>query len=295
METISANYKILKKIKDEAFDVDNLHNYCLSLQIGIRDLQFCIIDTTTNKCLVVEDFIFHDVSTINTRLLVIQKLFENHHLLMAGFWHSVKVSFKSHKFTLVPVDHYLPESAAEYLSVNCDVKEKTEDVHHYKHITSNATNVFTVDKKLVAWLRTVYKQKEIQVLHQGSALIEGVHRYNDHSHEKSMFCFIDKGVLHLIVSQDQHLHYYNQFAVKSSEDFLRYIMLVFKQLSLDQKSSKLIVWGDIAIDSPHVQMLKKYIRNISFGGKPTYLKFSYHFDEMADHQYFDVLSVFLCE
>jgi len=295
LETISADYKILKKVKDEAFDVDKLHNYCVSIQIGIRDLQFCVIDTTTNRCLLIEDFIFQDVRTINTRLLVVQKLFENHHLLMAGFWHSIKIAFKSHKFTLVPSDHFQPHSAKEYLQVNCEVKENSEELFHYKHISSNAVNIFTIDKKLSTWLKSVYQQKEIQILHQGSALIEGVHRYDDHSHEKAMFILVDKGVMHLIVSQDQNLQYYNQFAVKSSEDYLRYIMLVFKELSLSQKTSKLILWGDITQDSPHVQLLRKYIRNISFGGKPSYLKFSYHFDDIPDHQFFDVLSILLCE
>lgn len=295
MEKISANYRLLKKIKDEAFDVDNLHDYCLSIQIGIRDLQFCVIDTTNNKCLLIEDFVFLEVRTINTRLLVVQKLFENHHLLMAGFWHSIKIAFKSHKFTLVPSDHFLPSSAVDYLSVNCEYKEKTEEVFHYKHITSNAINIFTADKKLVAWLRSIYKQKEIQILHQGSALVEGIHRYDDHSHEKAMFCLVDKGVLHLVVSQNQKLHYYNQFAVKSSEDYLRYVMLVFKELGLKQKTSKLIIWGEIEQESPHIQLLRKYIRNISFGGKPTYLNFNYQFDEIQDHQYFDVLSIMLCE
>ncbi len=295
MEKISANYRLLKKIKDEAFDVDNLHDYCLSIQIGIRDLQFCVIDTTNNKCLLIEDFVFLEVRTINTRLLVVQKLFENHHLLMAGFWHSIKIAFKSHKFTLVPSDHFLPSSAVDYLSVNCEYKEKTEEVFHYKHITSNAINIFTADKKLVAWLRSIYKQKEIQILHQGSALVEGIHRYDDHSHEKAMFCLVDKGVLHLVVSQNQKLHYYNQFAVKSSEDYIRYVMLVFKELGLKQKTSKLIIWGEIEQESPHIQLLRKYIRNISFGGKPTYLNFNYQFDEIQDHQYFDVLSIMLCE
>ena len=295
MEKISANYRLLKKIKDEAFDVDNLHDYCLSIQIGIRDLQFCVIDTTNNKCLLIEDFVFLEVRTINTRLLVVQKLFENHHLLMAGFWHSIKIAFKSHKFTLVPSDHFLPSSAVDYLSVNCEYKEKTEEVFHYKHITSNAINIFTADRKLVAWLRSIYKQKEIQILHQGSALVEGIHRYDDHSHEKAMFCLVDKGVLHLVVSQNQKLHYYNQFAVKSSEDYLRYVMLVFKELGLKQKTSKLIIWGEIEQESPHIQLLRKYIRNISFGGKPTYLNFNYQFDEIQDHQYFDVLSIMLCE
>lgn len=295
MEKISANYKLLKKVKDEAFDVDNLHDYCLSIQIGIRDLQFCVTDTSNNRCLLIEDFVFLDVKTINTRLLVVQKLFENHHLLMAGFWHSIKIAFKSHKFSLVPSDQFLPASALEYLSVNCEFKEKTEELVHYKHISSNVINIFTIDKKLADWLRSIYKQKEIQLLHQGSALIEGVHRYDDHSHEKAMFCMVDKGVLHLLVSQDQKLHYYNQFAVKTSEDYVRYIMLVFKELALSQKTSKLILWGDISQDSPQVQLLRKYIRNISFGGKPSYLTFNYHFDEIQDHQYFDVLSLLLCE
>ncbi|MEQ9423690.1 MAG: DUF3822 family protein [Cyclobacteriaceae bacterium] len=295
METITANYKLHKKVKDDAFDVDSLQNYCLSVQIGIRDLQICVTDTTNNKCLIVEDFIFEGVKTINTRLVVVQKLFENHHLLMAGFWHSIKISLKSHKFTLVPSDHFLIEAAKDYLNVNCEVRDKTEDVFTYKHIGSNAVNIFTGDKKLVAWLRSVYKQKEIQILHQGSAIIEGVNRYDDHSHEKAMYCLIDRGVLHLLVSQDRDLHYYNQFAVKSSEDFIRYIMLVFKEMGLSQKTSKLIIWGEITQDSGHVQQLKKYIRNISFGGKPTFLNYSFHFDDISDHQYFEVMSIFLCE
>ncbi|MDA0195310.1 MAG: DUF3822 family protein [Bacteroidetes bacterium] len=295
METITASYKLLNKIKDDALNVDNLQNYCLCIQIGIRDLQFCVINTTNNKCLLIEDFIFQDVQTINTRLMVVQKLFENHHLLMAGFWHSVKICLKSHKFTLVPSDHFLPEASLDYLSVNSEVKPKTEAVQHYKHIGSNAINIFAADKKLIAWLKTIYKKKEIEIIHQGSALIEGIHRYDDHSPEKGMYCYVDRGVIHLIVSQDNKLLYYNQFAVKSSDDFIRYVMLVFKELGLSQKTSKLIIWGEIKQDSPSIAKVRKYIRNISFGGKPSLLNFSYHFDEISDHQYFDIFSIFLCD
>ena len=295
METITASYKLLNKIKDDALDVANLQNYCLSIQIGIRGLQFCIINTTNNKCLMIEDFVFQDVQTINTRLMVVQKLFENHHLLMAGVWHSVKVSLKSHKFTLVPSDHFLPEASLDYLSVNCEVKTKTEAVHHYKHIGLHAVNIFAADQKLISWLQAIYKQKEIQIIHQGSALIEGIHRYDDHYPEKGMYCYVDRGVIHLIVSQDNKLLYYNQFAVKSGDDLLRYVMLVFKELGLSQKTSKLIIWGEIKQESPSMTTIRKYIRNISFGGKPSLLNFSYHFDEVPDHQYFDLLSIFICD
>jgi len=295
LETITASYKLIRKIKDEAFDVDRLENYCLSIQIGIRDLQFCVVDTTNSRCLLVEDFVFQDVQTINTRLMVVQKLFENHHLLMVGFWHSIKISVKSHKFALVPFEHFLPEASIEYLTVNCKVKTKTEDVLHYKHLSSSAVNVFSADQKLVSWIRGVYKQKTLQFTHQGSALIEGINQYDDHSSEKSMFCYIDRGVVHLVVTQEKNLLYYNQFAVKSSEDFLKYVMLVFKELELSQKTSKLIIWGELTQDSPSLKLFKKYIRNVSLGGRPSPLTFSYNFDEMPDHQHFDVFSIYFCD
>ena len=110
-----------------------------------------------------------------------------------------------------------------------------------------------------------------------------------------MFCFVDKGILHIAVSQKQALQYYNQFAVRKSEDFLKYIMLVFKELSMSPKTSSLVVWGAIKNDAPHLDLLKKYIRNISLGTKPNFLKFGPEFEEVQDHRYFDIYSIFLCE
>ena len=76
----SGNFKLVKKIKDEQFDVEKLHQYSLSMQVGIRDFQFCITDIETNTCLMMEDYLLEGVKTINTRLEVLAKLFENMHL-----------------------------------------------------------------------------------------------------------------------------------------------------------------------------------------------------------------------
>lgn len=296
MDTVkTAGYKLVKKLKDDRFDVEKLHQYGLSMQVGIRDFQLCVTDTETNSCLLVEDYILEDVRTINTRLQVIAKLFENHHLLMAGFWSTIKLSVKSHKFSLVPSSHFLKESVRDYLSLNCEVNDNIEDIYYYKHISSNAVNVFAADKKLINWANKLYPNKNLQIVHQGSALIEGILRYDDHTREKTMFCIIDRGILHIFVSKDQKLHYYNQFAVKESKDYLKYIMLVFREFGLDQKSQKVILWGNINQRSQHFSLLQKYIRNISFGSKPSYLKFGYLFDEIPDHQHFDLFSIFLCD
>ncbi|MEQ8811830.1 MAG: DUF3822 family protein [Imperialibacter sp.] len=295
LETLVANYKLLKKVKDAKFDVDDLHHYGLCLQVGIRDFQFCVIDNRDNRCLLYEDFAFENVKTVNARLQVVQDLFENHHLLMAGFWSTIKLSVKSHKFALVPQPVFSKEGLVDYLSFNTPFNPRYEEVYFYKHNCTPAVYVFSADKKLIDWVRELYNQKEVIVVHQGSAFIEGILKYNDHSGEKSMFCLVDKGILHVVITSDKKLHYYNQFAVRKSADYLKYIMLVFKEMKLSQKKSKVLFWGGLTPQSPHIQELKKYIRDISFGSRPSYLSFSFVFDEIPDHKGFDVFNIFLCD
>ena len=133
------------------------------------------------------------------------------------------------------------------------------------------------------------------VIHQGSAIIEGVLKHDDHSHEKGLYCFVDRGILHLTVAQDGKLQFYNQYAVRKKEDYLKYIMLVFKEMEMDPKKNSVQIWGFLKQNSDEINLLKKFIRNISFGSKPSFLKFGYKFDEIEDHQYFDLMSAYICE
>ena len=281
--------------KAQRFDVDDLHNYSLSVQMGIRDIQLCVTDSADNAIMLLEDYSLDGVKSVNTRIQALEKLFSQHSLLQAGFWANVKISLKTHKFALVPKSLFAPEGAMDYLSINCEVKSKSEDVSYYKHISTDSVNVFAVDRKLMKWVEDTYPSQKVQLIHQGSALIEGIIKYDDHSHEKMMFCNIDQGILHVVVTLKKDVLYYNQFAVRESQDYLRFIMLVFKELELNQKTTKLLLWGIIKQNSPHVELLRKYIRNISFGERPTYLKAGYEFDEIPEHQYFDVMNVLLCD
>jgi hypothetical protein len=291
----SPDFKISKRIKDDRFDVEELHNYNLAIQIGTKDMQYCVIDKRNQKCLVFEEFVFEGIRTIRDRLDIIKKVFENHHLLMAGFWNQVRLAVKTHKFTLVPSSHFSPENVVDYLVVNSEINHKIEEVYHYRQIKSNAVNVFTADKKLIAWLSELYSSKNLQIIHQGSALIEGILSNTTLAGEKAMYIYVDKGLIHVMVSENQKLLYYNQFSVKISNDFLKYVMLVFKEHSLSQKQTKIIVWGNITSQSPHLLLLKKYIRNIILGERPSSLSFNYHFDEIPDHMYFDTFCINYCD
>ena len=66
-----------------------------------------------------------------------------------------------------------------------------------------------------------------------------------------------------------------------------------KGLNMDQNSSQVVLWGYIGKNSPHYQEFYKYVRNVVFGGRTPHLKFSYMFDEIQDHHFFDLFSIHL--
>lgn len=298
MSTVASptvDFKEIVRIKDEKFDIDHLHNYSLSIQLGVRDVQICVIDSKKNRVLVVEDYLLLNIKTVNSRLAAVKKLVDNHRFVKAGFWKEVKISVKTHKFTLVPAPHFVEEARVDYLAINSAINPKIEDVYFYKHINSSTCDIFAADSRLINWFKSLYPSKPVNIVHQGSALIQGILRYKDHTHEKMMFCLFDKGILHVVVTWQLRLLYYNQFAVKDAKDYLRYVMIAFKEFGLSQKTTKVSIWGNVTPQTEPVALLKKYIRNISFGHRPSYQKFGYMFDDINEHQYFDVYSIFLCD
>jgi len=295
LDTATKGYKLIKKIKDDKFDVDHLHDYNLLIQIGTRDLQVCIIDSRNNRCLLLEDFVLAKVKSYNELKELLSSLFADHHLLMAGFWKTVRVSFKNSKFSLVPSSLFVKEAVADYLKLNSRINEDTEEILYYKHIKTNAICVFAVNREIAQWLRGLYPNAEVGFVHQSSALIEGVIKYSQQAKPDTMYLYIDRFKLHIVTLKNGKLEYYNQFTVKQFNDYIRYIMLVIKGLNKNQKSSDVVMWGYIGKKSPHYNEFYKFIKNISFGARPEYLKYGYIFDEVQDHHFFDLYSIHLCD
>lgn len=290
----TSTYKRIKRVKDTKFTIDELDHYSLVMQIGIYDLQFAVIDSQDNQCMALEDYRLEGIRTVNSRLRLIKKILDNHEFLTAGFWKDVKLCLKTHKFSFVPANMFVPENAADYLALNSEIKTSFEDVNYYKQISVDTINIFAAESKLCRWIETIYKKKKVHIIHQGSALIEGVLKHADHIQERGMYCYIDRGILHILVTESDKLLYYNQFAARKKQDYLKYILLVFSELGMDNKRNSVFLWGFIKPSSEEMTLLKKYIRNISFGAKPSFLRFSYVFDEVEDHQYFDVMGGYLC-
>ncbi|HRK55052.1 MAG TPA: DUF3822 family protein [Cyclobacteriaceae bacterium] len=292
MAAAAQSYKLIKKIKDEKFDVEHLHEYSLLIQLGVRDLQIGIVDGQ-DRLVFFEDYIFHNLNSSDDQLELLKELFEAHHLLTAGFWKKVKFSIKNNKLVQVPSSLFVEDAAPEYLKLNAKFDPKKEVVLYCENIKSNVVTVFAVHKGIHQWISILYENSTVSFIHQSAGLIEGVLRETITDNKPPLFIYIDRFKLHILSVNEGRLIYYNQFSIQHFSDYVKYIMLVLNAMEMDQQNSKIVLWGYIGKNSPHAIEFSKYIKNVSFGSRPRHLKYGYLFDEVQDHHFYDLYSLHL--
>jgi hypothetical protein len=293
LQTAALNYKLIKKIKDERFDVDLINQYNLLIHVGSRDMQVGVVDSSENRMLLLEDFVFPSLSSHEELLQALEQLFDAHALLKAAFWKTIKISIKNNKFVQVPEALYVDESKNEYLKFNAHINPENEYVLSAINKQTKAATVFTFPKELKDWFTKLYQNVNPVYLHQSGVLIEGVTRVSEHRKDNPLYIFVDRFKLHILSARQGNLIYYNQFVIKQFADYVKYIMLVMKTLNMSQQSSQIVLWGYIGKNSPHYNEFYKYINNVVFGYRPKHLKFGYMFDEVQDHHFFDLFSMHL--
>jgi hypothetical protein len=290
LQTATATYKLIKKVKDDRFDEDLLHQYDLLIQTGPKDFQIAVIDSQDNRILILEDYAMGNVQSHIELLQALKDLFEAHALLKAGFWKTVKIAIKNNKFCQIPESLFVESSAVNYLKLNATIDESKEKIIFCKSSVSNSVTVFAVQEDLYAWLSSIYKNTAHHFFHQSAALIEGILKQSNRK-TSPLYLYVDRFKLHILSAQNGKLIYYNQFSIKQFPDYVKYIMLVMNGLNMDQNHSEIILWGYIGKNSSHYQEFIKYIRNVMFGDRPNYIKFGYLFDEVQEHHFFDLYSL----
>ena len=295
MDRPDEHYTLTHRVEDKKFSIDNLTHYSLLLLVGDHNFQLCVVDTREGACLIVEDYALAPALPLEEQVLALQHLFEGHTLLMAGYWQSVKLAVKNRKVTLVPESFFSSEKLSYYLTMSVAVDTERDGYYHYRHVQSEAISVFAADKKLVERIRSLYPSLTVPLIHQSSALIEGIQGNRDFTYYKDLYLHIDQDSFSAVVTEDNKLQFYNQFPYRSSPDIVKYTLTVMQELELSQNASRVILWGNIPTQSEHFQALYRYVRNLEYGNRPSFLKFSYAFDEIPDHRYFDLYGLHVCE
>jgi len=284
-------FKLLRKEKDPKFNIDYLEHYNLLLQVGFSDMQVCITDSRKDKIMLLEDYVLPGITNQEESLECLECLFDDHHLLLAGFWNTIKVLVKNKKFSLIPLTLFLEENKQDYIRLNTSIDETREQYFHHINNAAEFVNVFAVNQAVIKFLTNqTYPSKDVHFFHQSSALIQGFQRYFSSTAGKVLALYLDRFMLHISVIRDGVFLFYNQYPIKKFEDYFRFIEYVTQEYSIDPAHDHFYIWGYLSKNSKHSQSLKAKYPNLTFGDRPSDLSLGYVFDEIPEHQYFDLLS-----
>jgi hypothetical protein len=290
------HFRLNKRIKDDTFDVDKLSKYNLFIQISNSLFRICVTDSERNRCLMLEDYKLSSISFPEQLISQLELIYDDHHFLKAGYWKSIKLAIKGMNFSLIPNSLFDKNYLKEYLALNCTLNSEPEEgFYYYNHKSTDAVNIFSADKKIIDWFTKMYPSKHLQIVHHTAPLIEGIMIDDDKKPDRNLYIHVEQNYLTILVKNQKTLEFCNTFYFSTAEDFIYYVMFVFEQLNLSQEQTSVTIWGELTPDSLVYNKLLKYIREVSFGEKPSSIKFGYWFDEIMDHNFFDLYSMHLCE
>lgn len=282
-------FRLLKKIKDPKFEIDRLEFYSLSLFIGLKDFQILIADSETKQVVLLEDYVFDTQLNDFEKSQVIKFIFDDHHLLLANFWKAIDVVIKNRNFSFVPENLYIENKISSYLKMHTSFDPQLDEIMLTYHKKLDFVNVFTVPRSLVSLTSNVYPGRKVRFVHQSSTLINGVITKNEIG-KKDVVIYIDRFGLHILVAEDKKLIFYNQYIIKKFEDYFKFIKMVANELHFDLYEDTITLYGYLGKNTPHFNELKKTMTQLTLGTRPKNFNFSYVFDEIMEHQYFDLFS-----
>jgi hypothetical protein len=294
MITNSSITHLKYKVIEENIDINLLANFHLCLSISSSELSIVVTDQSHGKCLIAEKHCFDPTNTVDGLIHCLEEVYDNHHLLKAGFWGKITVAIVNNKFTFIPNSLLDKDNVRQYLKLHCDLETNDLDKTYY-HNSFDAASIFTVSKQLDEWLCSTYPNKTLTFIHQTSAFIEGIYRNSEFNNEKHLFINCEGETLTICLMKNKQLEYCNNFTFNTPQDVVYFTLFVMNELYLNTENIPVTIWGDLTKDSPIFIQLFKYIRNITLGSRPKNLTYGYVFDEIEENTLFNSLNITTCE
>jgi len=286
------NIHLSKSIFDKALNRQHTKEYSLSIQVSPDGFSFCILDTIRNKYSGLERYDFQNIQST-------QELADaTEHVINESDWlhpkyKSVKVLFEGQQMSLIPKPLFDEKHAADYLRFN-HLPGANDKIRYDQLSNLDAVNIFAVPGDLLEIFHKLFRG--VPVNHFSSALIENLLIRNKNIDEGQMvFANVRKHWLDIIVLDGRKLLFFNSFHYRTREDFAYYLIYVMEQLELNPEKAILMLLGEILRASEIYNIIFKYVRNIEFIARSSDYAFSYVFDDIPGHFYYNLLNLQRCE
>lgn len=285
-------HKISKGISliDELVNDNDTNHYDLFLQVGLDGLSYCIVDSRNSKYIALESFTFQNVYNYSVVCENLKVIVEKHPVLSKSF-KKVQAALVHNKSTLIPNPLFDSANKMDYIKFNYSVEE--EDVISIDSLKNiDAKNLFVVPSCLETTLGELFPS--LTIIHHSTSLLENLVANYKNQNDKKIFVHVQLSHFEIIVLEGKHLILYNSFRHQTSEDFVYYLLFVCEQLKLNPENMDLILIGEVERNSAIYTILQKYVRHIKFDARNDNFEYSYKFNNIPRHFYYNLFSQYLC-
>ncbi len=227
----------------------------LSIQLSLNGLSFCITDTLSQRLVAAKRKIFSIPLEEHTIVAALSEFLKEHDILDQSY-ESVVVIHSNPLFNIVPKALFDQEHLGDYVKFNTQILPTDELAFDLLDPIDIALVFipFTAVNNLILDYFGPFEYKHFSSVH-----LSEIMSIQHQSDELAGYFHQDQNTLHMTVIKDRKLLFHNQFSVKSTEDFLYFILFSLEQLGIDTNKFKAHFYGEITEDHPYFKMLGNYL------------------------------------
>ncbi|MDP4289909.1 MAG: DUF3822 family protein [Bacteroidota bacterium] len=289
-------YQVLN-IADQTFNQQQTARYRLSIRIAADGFSFCLADPDRNMYIQLASFenkTYAGVRRLEKEL--VDEMFEDVvslHPWLKGNFASVNILFEDCRFTLLPSDLFDDHNYQTIYNYNFS-KSVEEEVFYSTLPILDTVLIYGVPSGLVESFK---KRYPIAKFYHGNfpLLTSFVQKYRNEDNQGSVLANFRTGAMDILILHERKLQLLNSYTCKVNEDVLYFLIFAIEQIGLNPETVELYLSGKIEKDSNLLFMIKKYVRNIRLINRNDDFRYSYPFERVEGHQFYNLLNLNLCE
>ncbi len=274
---------------DEAFDINKISGYHISIQAGLNGFSYTVFDPSKFKYLVLKHYGFGDEIPEYKYVDSLKKLLNEDEFLQKDF-QSVYCIWNNPRTTLLPAVLFEKEKIHQYFEFNQILNDPDE--LHATHIKSlDAYLIFPVHHETVNVLIRQYPA--LKFFNQASPFIGHVMHHHG-GNTDSAHLNINNGFFDILIIRNKSLVLHNTFNYRNENDIAYFVMNVYDKVSLDPASIPIYISGSAEKNSDKINRLRNFIKTIRFNTQDSRFQYSYTFDRIPEHWFVTLFNLYLC-
>jgi hypothetical protein len=211
--------------------------------------------------------------------------------LLSVEYSNTHIVFETPQFMMVPEVLFVAEKAEALLSGQHELP-KFYSVKNNRIDSKQCVNVYAVPDIFNSTLKVLFPQAGVN--HYAEFLLQANLAIND-KQAHTLYVKMHASYMDIMHLHSHEFRFLNTFTFEADTDIIYFILSVAEQQKIVTDKLQLVLTGDVNANGALLQLLRKYVPNVSLYKRVEDYSYPASFREFQDQQHFTQTAVLLCE